>query len=119
KNLVYLGVAVTLVWPCVVGAPLARLAFGNRPIRWMGEISYSVFLLHLCILEGVMHLLGYRLFTGSAATAFVVTMGLSILAAALTYRLVERPVMRLRRLVPATAPRRRVASSPAAAEARS
>jgi peptidoglycan/LPS O-acetylase OafA/YrhL len=111
KNLLYLGVAMTLVWPCVVGAPLARMIFGNRPMRRLGEISYSMFLLHLCILEGVMRLLGYRLFTGSAVTAFVLTMGLSILASALAFRLVERPMMRLRHLVPATAPHERAASS--------
>lgn len=119
KNLLYLGVAMTLVWPCIVGAPLARLVFGNRPMRWIGEISYSVFLLHLCILEGVMRLLGYRLFTGSAVTAFVLTLCLSILASALAFRLVERPMMRLRRLVPAGAPQQRATSSAAAVQARS
>jgi peptidoglycan/LPS O-acetylase OafA/YrhL len=118
KNLLYLGVAMTLVWPCVVGAPLSRTVFGNRPMRRLGEISYSMFLLHLCILEGVMRLLGYKLFTGSAVTAFVLTMGLSILAAALAYRLVERPMMRLRHLVPAAAPHERAASS-AVVQARS
>jgi peptidoglycan/LPS O-acetylase OafA/YrhL len=120
KNLLYLGIALMLVWPCVLGRSTAvRLVFGNRPMRFVGEISYSIFLLHLLVLEGVVKLLGYRPFTGSTVTAFVMAMGLSILAAALAYRLVERPVMRLRRLVPATAPRRRAASSAAAAEAQS
>jgi peptidoglycan/LPS O-acetylase OafA/YrhL len=119
KNVLYLGVAMTLVWPCVVGAPFSRMVFGNAPMRWMGEISYSIFLLHLCILVGVMQLLGYRLFTGSAVTAFALTMGLSILASALAFRLVEKPMMRLRRLVPATAPHRQPAASPEAAQARS
>jgi peptidoglycan/LPS O-acetylase OafA/YrhL len=117
RNLLYLGVAVTLVWPCIFGrGALARAIFGNRVMRWIGEISYSMFLLHLAILYGVMDILGYRLFTGSAVTAFTATMGLTILASALAYRLVERPAMRLRRLVPATAPPRSAAQV-AAAEA--
>lgn len=101
RNLLYLGLAVLIAWPAVLGpGTWARAVFGNRPMRWLGDISYSVFLLHLVVLEGVMNLLGYRLFTGSVTAVFTLTLIGSVALSALTYRYIERPAMKLRRLVP-------------------
>jgi peptidoglycan/LPS O-acetylase OafA/YrhL len=100
RNLLYLVVALLVVWPAVFGPRVwANAVFANRPMRWLGERSYGIFLLHLVILEGAMNLLGYRVFTGSATAVFVLTMAGSIVLAALTYRLVEQPAMALRTLV--------------------
>jgi peptidoglycan/LPS O-acetylase OafA/YrhL len=110
RNLLYVVMAMLVVWPAVFGprtrlAP-AQLVFGNRVMRYLGEISYSIFLLHLVILEGVMNLLGYHLFTGSATAVFLLTMAGSIALSAVTFRFVERPVNSLRRLVGARSDRR-------------
>ena len=111
RNVLYLAVALLVVWPAVFGPRTwAQAVFGNRPMRWLGERSYSIFLLHLVILEGAMNLLGYQVFTGSATAVFAVTMAGSVVLAAVTYRLVERPAMALRALV-----RGRPDSPPAAA----
>jgi len=100
RNLLYLGLAVLIVWPAVFGPRTwANAVFANRPMRWIGELSYSIFLLHLVVLEGVMNLLGYRLFTGSAAAVFTLTLAGTIVLSAITFRLVERPASSLRRLV--------------------
>jgi peptidoglycan/LPS O-acetylase OafA/YrhL len=100
RNLLYLGLAVLIVWPAVFGSRRwADAVFANRPMRWLGERSYSIFLLHLVVLEGAMNVLGYRLFTGSASALFLLTMLGSIALAAVSFRFVERPAMQLRRLV--------------------
>ena len=100
RNLLYLGVAVALTWPAVFGGARAtRMVFANRPVRYLGNISYSVYLLHLMLLEGALHLIGFREFTGSTATLFVATLVLTVPASALAYHFVERPAMRLRHWV--------------------
>ena len=100
RNLLYLTLAMLIVWPAVFGPRTwAHAVFANRPMRWLGERSYSIFLLHLVVLEGAMNVLGYRLFTGSATAVFVLTMVGSIALSAVTFRLVERPAMSLRALV--------------------
>ncbi len=108
RNLLYLAVAVLIVWPAVFGSRRwAEAVFGNRVMRWLGDRSYSVFLLHLVVLEGVMNLLGYRLFTGSAGAVFVLTMIGSVALSAITFRFIEEPAMSLRRLVQPSRRRRR------------
>lgn len=100
RNLLYVVMAICIVFPTVFSTEslLFRLLSG-RTMRRLGEVSYGVFLLHLLILEGVMNLLGYRIFSGSAMLVFAMTSILSVGAAMLSFRLVERPFMRLRHLV--------------------
>lgn len=100
RNLLYLGLAVLIVWPAVFGdRRWANAVFANRPMRWLGERSYSIFLLHLVVLQGAMNLLGYHIFTGSATAVFVLTMAGTIALSAVSFRFVEQPAMSLRRLV--------------------
>ena len=65
-------------------------------MRWIGLISYEIFLVHLLVLDAVMRLMDYPLFTGSLLTVFVLTALLSLPPAWLLFRLVERPARRLR-----------------------
>ena len=101
KSLVYAAVAVLMLWPLIFGTrSVADAIFGNPYARRLGDISYGMFLFHLALLEGVaVPILGYRLFQGSAVAVFIITLALSIVAAVLSYRVVERPAARLRRLV--------------------
>ncbi|HET6876295.1 MAG TPA: acyltransferase [Jatrophihabitans sp.] len=102
RNLLYTAFAMLVVWPAVFGPRTwASAVFANRPMRWLGDISYGVFLLHLVVLDGVMHLLGYPLWTGSATAVFLLTCAGTVPLAALLFRYVERPANSLRRLVPA------------------
>ena len=81
-----------------------RTLLASRPMAWLGQRSYGVFLWHLLVLEVVVRLLHQELFTGSWLVTFVLTLAGAVVAAALTYRLLESPVMRLRSRVPAYAP---------------
>ncbi|WP_347955493.1 acyltransferase family protein [Gordonia aichiensis] len=75
KHTLYLVVALALIGPLAVGGGEDRWSrlCGSRPMVWFGEISYEFFLVHVMVLELVMDLLGYSVFTGSTAAAFAVT----------------------------------------------
>jgi peptidoglycan/LPS O-acetylase OafA/YrhL len=102
KNLLYALIATAVVLTGVFADPTSRYSRGMswRPLRHLGHISYSIFCIHLVILDGVMRLLGYELFGGHGWTIFFVTAVLSIAASEVLYRLVERPFMGLRSVGP-------------------
>jgi peptidoglycan/LPS O-acetylase OafA/YrhL len=102
KSLLYLLCGLLLLWPAVFGQGRGPVyaVLSCSPMRWLGKISYGVFLFHLMLLEAVARALGYRLFTGSLTVLFVLTMVATIAVAALSYRVVEEPAQRLRGLVP-------------------
>ena len=105
RNVLFLAIAVLVVWPAVFGRErVTEIVLHNRVITWLGTISYSVFLLHLIVLDSfVMNILGYAVFHGSFVAVFVLTTALSLAAAAVSYRFVEVPASRLRgRVRPAT-----------------
>ena len=98
KNLLYLAVALLVVLPLVLGPQdvgSARRFLASRPVRRLGVISYGIFLWHLLVLETVVRALHQTTFTGSWLTTFALTWTLSVIAAELSYRLLERPAMRL------------------------
>ena len=98
KSLLYALIAALVLWPTIFGSGTAANAvFGQPWVRRLGIISYGVFLLHLAILQAVaVPLLGYQLFHGSVVAVFLTTLAISIVAAGLSYRLVELPASRLR-----------------------
>jgi peptidoglycan/LPS O-acetylase OafA/YrhL len=101
KALIYTLIAGLLIAPCVFGAArLPQLVLANPVVRWVGVVSYSIFLTHLIVLDWVMRLLGYQLFTGSATQVFLATLAGTLVISAALYRVVEVPALRLRRLVP-------------------
>jgi peptidoglycan/LPS O-acetylase OafA/YrhL len=112
RNLLYAGFATCFVFPMVFSTRSRPFAVLAHPVmRRLGEVSYGVFLLHLIVLQGVMNLLGYHTFSGSFLFVFTLTAAGSVILAMLSFRYVEAPAMRLRRLV---RPRRRAISAPAA-----
>lgn len=94
------------------GAGPARMLV-SRPVRWLGERSYSLFLVHLLVMTVLIERLDGRSPGTAAAIALIVGLPLSLLAAWALHAAVEvpflrrrdRPAARSRRTIAATAPR--------------
>lgn len=80
KTVLYAVVATLVVAPIALGGRgwFARL-LGSRPMVWLGEISYEIFLLHVLMMGIAASLvLGWSPFTGSMAGLFAVTLAMTI-----------------------------------------
>lgn len=74
---------------------LARTPFANPVVRWLGKISYGIYLFHLLFLYYAMNRLHFAL-NGTPADFLHLlefTLGGAIVAGALSYYLVERPLV--------------------------
>ena len=83
KSLLYTVIATLVVASVVLGGGgrLSRL-LGSRPMVWLGEISYEIFLLHVLVMALVMGVvLRWPLFTGSLSGLYGLTMLITIPAA--------------------------------------
>jgi peptidoglycan/LPS O-acetylase OafA/YrhL len=93
KSLMYTAIATLAVAPMALGSAgwYGRL-LDCRPMVWLGEISYEIFLLHVPIMAVTMHVvLRWPLFTGSLPGLIAATLALTIPAAwALHRRTVSR-----------------------------
>jgi peptidoglycan/LPS O-acetylase OafA/YrhL len=90
---------------CLVAAPLvlqwsegrAWRALDNGPLHWLGERSYSIYLVHQAIL---LEMAGWSLLEDNARAHFLLVLAaalaLTLPASALLHRLVERPALDLR-----------------------
>ncbi|MEI6254093.1 MAG: acyltransferase [Mycobacteriaceae bacterium] len=88
KTVFYAVIATLLVAPLALGGSgwYSRL-LASRPMVWLGEISYEIFLVHLVLMEVAMTVvLHWIVYTGNTATLFVVTMALSIPVAWVLHR---------------------------------
>ncbi|MDQ3155611.1 MAG: acyltransferase [Actinomycetota bacterium] len=98
RNLLYACAAVFLMAPLVTQRTnLVQKALSRPTMQWLGLVSYELFLIHVMILEFAMYLLGYPIFNGSVVFAFALTLLLSLPAAWLLYRALDRPLRRLHR----------------------
>lgn len=85
----YAVIATLVVAPLALGNRgwYARL-LATRPMVWLGEISYEIFLVHLVVMEiAMVNVLHWPVYTGSAPVLFVVTLLLTIPVAWLLHRL--------------------------------
>ncbi len=88
KTAFYAVIATLVVAPLALGNRgwYARL-LATRPMVWLGEISYEIFLVHLVVMEiAMVEVLGWPVYTGSAPVLFVVTLVLTIPVAWLLHR---------------------------------
>ena len=88
KTIFYAVIATLVVAPPALGdrGAYERL-LSSRPMVWLGEISYEIFLVHLMIMELAMtQVLHWRVYTGNAAVLFAVTLALTIPVAWLLHR---------------------------------
>jgi peptidoglycan/LPS O-acetylase OafA/YrhL len=84
----YAVIATMAVAPLALGDRgwYAR-AMASRPMVWLGEISYEIFLIHLVTMELVMvEILHYPIYTGSMLWLFVATLLVTIPLAWLLHR---------------------------------
>ncbi|QUR68509.1 acyltransferase family protein [Mycobacterium spongiae] len=88
KNGFYAVIAALAVAPLALGDQgwYSRL-LASRPMVWLGEISYEIFLIHLVTMEiAMVDVVRYRVYTGSMLNVFVATMVLTIPLAWLLHR---------------------------------
>lgn len=100
KHLLYGAAAFFFLLPSIFGndqrAP-ARQFLESRGMRWLGKVSYGVFLWHLLVIDMTFRLLGYQPFTGHFWVLTACVLPGSLLAAVLSLRLVESPALALKR----------------------
>ncbi|HPX36044.1 MAG TPA: acyltransferase [Mycobacterium sp.] len=89
KTMFYAVIATLVVAPPALGdRGLYERLLASRPMVWLGEISYELFLVHLVMMELAMtQVLHWQVYTGEAATLFVVTMALSVPVAWVLHRI--------------------------------
>jgi peptidoglycan/LPS O-acetylase OafA/YrhL len=91
------GLAKIAFYAAIATLAIAPLALGNhgwyarmmasRPVVFLGEISYEIFLIHLVVMELVMvEVLRTPVYTGSVLALFIVTLGATIPLAWLLHR---------------------------------
>lgn len=80
KACLYATIATLVVGTVVLALPNRFAQFlGSRPLVWLGEISFEVFLLHVVVMAIVMNLvLRWPLFTGSLAGLYLATLTITI-----------------------------------------
>lgn len=92
-QIMYVAAIGLFMTATVFAGARGQLLFANRPIRWLGDISYGVYLIHLVIITCFARLVSMP---GGSMGAVVVwllaVVPLSILWGYLSARIVERPV---------------------------
>lgn len=110
RNTVAVGCGLVLLAALQAGSVLQR-TFSSRPAVALGEMSYSIYLVHIPILELLIHKAPHVMDAGFSA--FVALYGaLSLAASAVFYFLVERPGLAFKDW--ATSRSRRQPTAPAA-----
>jgi peptidoglycan/LPS O-acetylase OafA/YrhL len=92
KSALYAVVATLALAPAALGARgwYTRL-LSSRPLVWLGEVSYEIFLLHVVVMALAMNvILDWPLFTGSLLGLYAVTLGITI-PLAMVLRLLTDP----------------------------
>ena len=80
KTMFYAVIAALAVAPLALGDQgwYSRL-LATRPMVWLGEISYEIFLIHLITMEFAMvYVVRYHVYTGSMLNLFIATLVLTI-----------------------------------------
>ena len=95
KHLLYLVAATALVGPSALGArsSLDR-ALSHPTMVWLGTVSYAIFLWHLPLMFAVQSTLGRDLFDGAFWQVLGLTVAVTTPVAAMSWYLLEHPVLR-------------------------
>ncbi|MET0415542.1 MAG: acyltransferase [Actinoplanes sp.] len=96
KIVLYTVIAVLVLLPVAFGPETrTKAALGSGAARWLGTVSYGLFLWHPFVLEMLYVVTGRPEFTGDPLQTYVLTVAGGLVLAALSYYLVERPFLRL------------------------
>jgi peptidoglycan/LPS O-acetylase OafA/YrhL len=89
KSAFYAVIATLLVAPLALGnRGWYSRALASRPMVWLGEISYEIFLIHLIVIDiAMVNVLHWHIYTGNMAGLFVVTFVMTVPLAWLLHRL--------------------------------
>ena len=124
RHELYSLIALGLVVPALFAIPgrgVAGRVLGTRVLTYLGLVSYAIYLYHFAVVKQLDDWLGGRI-TWSPELRFLAHAALAALGAtvlaSVSYYLVERPALRLKRLVrsPALAERGEATTEPAPAE---
>ncbi|MCO5973855.1 acyltransferase family protein [Actinoallomurus soli] len=100
RVLLYGLVAAFFVAPVALAGPddsgVHRI-LGNRVMRFLGRISYGVFLWQLAVSVTWYRATGHAAFTGGFLTAFPAITAITLAAATLSFHALEKPALRLTR----------------------
>jgi peptidoglycan/LPS O-acetylase OafA/YrhL len=87
-----LAMAVLVLACCIREDHVLAPVLGWKPARYIGSVSYGLYLLHtLCI-----HVVHKALPEGGLVPTFALTLGLSVAVATVSFRVFERPFLRLK-----------------------
>jgi peptidoglycan/LPS O-acetylase OafA/YrhL len=105
RHYLYGAIALGVLLPAVFGDPdqgLIRRALAWRPILWIGLVSYGAYLYHFVVIEQLADR-GFRSVASDVSPYlwFPVALVCSLAIAAVSWYAFERPVLSLKRLVPA------------------
>ncbi len=85
--------AVVIARLVTAPASVAARLLASRPLVYLGRISYGMYLWHILVLYALVE----HGSLGSKSALFVATYGLTVAAASVSYAVVERPALRLKR----------------------
>jgi len=95
RVVLFAAIAALILVPAAFGPPTRfKSALTAGPARWLGTVSYGLFLWQLLVLEAIYRLSDRELFTGDMLSTFALTLVLTVLLATLSHYLMERPIMR-------------------------
>jgi peptidoglycan/LPS O-acetylase OafA/YrhL len=106
KYLLFLGAAIAFVIPAAFGPPTTTLKrmLDHPVLRWVGTVSFGLFLWHVVVIEVFGHFYG-PLFGTDALPLFLITMAVGLVLAAASWYLIERPLQNWGRTVGRGRPR--------------
>jgi peptidoglycan/LPS O-acetylase OafA/YrhL len=103
RHWLYAAVAVGVLLPAVFGPPregALRRVLGHRWLLYLGVISYGIYLWHNAVMEKVAGRIGRDGTYGDFLEYLLVGVGIAVIVSAISWRWLERPLLRLKRLVP-------------------
>jgi peptidoglycan/LPS O-acetylase OafA/YrhL len=96
KHWLYLAAALCFMVPVVLSdrPHHYQRAMSSRPMLYLGKISYGIFLWHLLVLELLREALGLTLFSGGMWYHWPLTIVATVVAAQLSWWILEQPAIR-------------------------
>ncbi|MEU8125591.1 acyltransferase [Micromonospora sp. NPDC049049] len=93
KLALYLAIATLILIPVAFGGRTrVKEVFGAESARWLGTVSYGLFLWHPLVIELIYLIDDRPLFTGGLFNTFALTMVFGLVYATVSYYGVERPL---------------------------